>query len=128
MPAVRHHLQTTAIVGAVLLIVSGCTHPAATPADGTLTGTFLLVGGPMEPQLAQQPGRQTDGVVSVTRGTTVVATVKATKGHFTLSLPPGTYTVTGVTSGTNPLHCSAESSATVRPKATTSTAIVCSIR
>lgn len=126
MPAVRHHLQTIAIVGGVLLVVSGCSHPAAAQVDGTLTGTFLLEGGAVNPKLTQQPVHPLDGVVSAMRGTTVVATAHATDGHFTLSLPPGTYTVTGVTSGTSqPMQCSARSSATVTAEATTSTEIDC---
>jgi hypothetical protein len=134
MPAFRHrHCATALAGGAVLLLVSGCAPTlehgpvaGAVPAAGTLTGTVLREGGALGPNGSQPKAVPMDATVSATRGSRMVARIKVTGGRFTLSLPPGTYTVTAVTSGSGtPLHCAAASSATVTSMATTTTAVDC---
>jgi len=115
-----------------VLIVAGCAQPApftnvSSPVPhGTLTGTLLREGGAVSPGGGGPKAVPVDGTVSVASGSTVVATARASKGRFTLGLPPGTYTVTAVTTGGgSALHCSAASSARVVSYATTSTEIDC---
>lgn len=75
--------------------ISGCTEHAKT-AYGTVTGLFVMVGGPAS--LAHPsgvrlplPGRM---VATSTAGQRSTVTV-GTSGRFTMSLPTGTYQLTG---------------------------------
>ena len=68
-------------------------------ATGTVTGTLVRVGGPVQlldgvpaaPNPVPLPGRV---VAESTDGSRYTASVD-TNGHYTISLPPGTYRLTG---------------------------------
>lgn len=63
--------------------------------NGVLAGVVLLSGGP-KPRLGQvSPYRAIGYKVLVRRRAAVVKTARTTKRGFTVSLPPGRYTVTG---------------------------------
>lgn len=93
----------------------------------TVPGTFERVGGLAPGAPHPLPGTIT---ARTTTGETFTATADD-KGHFKLSLPPGSYRVTGrsplVQSGQMVCAASAELRVTHRPSSGTVT-VVCSIR
>ncbi len=74
-------------------LVAACSaHPAA-PADGLLKGQVAAYGGPLQAKSGPVSG-QTVALTDASQR--VIATTKTDgQGLFSLSAPPGTYTVTG---------------------------------
>lgn len=104
----RIHLASALAV--TMLILSACTQ--APPGSGTLKGTFTTEGGAMGLDGAQPSPHPLDGTITATRGTTVVASARAIDGSFTLTLPPGTYTITGIAPYEHGTACTATSKVT----------------
>ena len=115
--------QAVVLVGAVLA-VAACS-PETGP-TGTVTGTYIRVGGPAGTANVPLPGTISfragnGGVISVSSDST---------GTFTGLLPPGTYTVTAKSSliydGKFP--CSRPLTTRVQAGKTVSLTIICDIR
>ncbi len=95
--------KAVAVLTAGIVVLAGCSgspgHQQAVP------GTFVRVGGPAPGSPVALPGTITARGVT---GQTFTATA-GQNGHFTLSLPPGSYRVTGrsplIQSG--PMGCAA---------------------
>ena len=123
MPSFRHRnrVQLTSALAVALLIVSGCTQ--APPGNGTLKGTFTTEGGALGLDGTQPSPHPLDGAITATRGTTVVASARAIDGSFTLTLPPGTYTITGVAPSEHGTACTTTSKVT--SGTTSSVEVVC---
>jgi hypothetical protein len=114
-----------AVLALVTLALVGC---GGIPGHRqTVPGTFERVGGPAPGAPYPLPGTIT---ARATTGETFTATVDH-KGHFKLSLPPGSYRVTGrsplIQGGQMVCTATAELRVTRRPSSGTVT-VVCSIR
>lgn len=118
----RHRYQVALGIGGIVLIATGCT---GAPGDSALKGTLVVQDLPNFLGNPAPKAGPVDGVVSAVSGTKVVATVRATGGSFTFTLPAGTYSVTGATDGKYPLKCRAVSPVTVTAAATTSVEVTC---
>jgi hypothetical protein len=115
--------QTVALVVAVLA-AAGCS--SATGPTGTVTGTYIRVGGPAGTANVPLPGtisfRAGDGsTINVSSDST---------GTFTGHLPPGSYTVTATSSQINDgkSTCSRPLTTRVQAGKTVSLTIICDIR
>jgi hypothetical protein len=118
----RWQAVALALAGAVLA-AAGCA--GATGPAGTVTGTYIRVGGPANTANVPLPGtvsfRAADGTtISVTSGRT---------GTFTGHLPPGTYAVTATSSLINDgkSTCSRPLTTRVLAGKTVSLTIICDI-
>jgi hypothetical protein len=87
------------------VVLAGCGGQHATPAPGTVTGTLIRVGGPAPGAAIPLPGKV---IATSSAGARFPATVPRS-GRYRLSLPPGTYRLTGysplVYSGGSELRC-----------------------
>ena len=115
--------QAVVLAGAVLAI-AGCS--TASGPTGTVTGTYLRVGGPAGTANVPLPG-----TVSFRSGTGSVITVSSNStGRFTGQLPPGSYTVTATSSlindGTS--TCSRPLTTRVQAGKTVTLTLICDIR
>jgi hypothetical protein len=115
--------QAAVLVGA-MLAAAGCSSPAGP--TGTVTGTYIRVGGPAGTANVPLPGtirfRAGDGpVISVSSDGT---------GKFTGQLPPGSYAVTATSSLINDgkFTCSRPLTTRVQADQTISLTIICDIR
>lgn len=108
--------------------------PGPASARGTVTGTLMLEGGPISPG-GRLPGkRPIPGTVQFTDGRhqPVLAHVDSS-GDFSISLPAGSYVVSGrspqviqVSNGaSHEAPCSQPVSVTVTPRHTTRVALTC---
>jgi hypothetical protein len=69
---------------------------ASTNSDGTMTGTFTRVGGPLGPGGTQPRPVPLTGTLQFSAGHhRMVAVQVGETGRFSVSLPPGSYTVSG---------------------------------
>lgn len=132
--ATRHVLIRAGVVAVVLL--AGCgTAPGHAPARGTVTGRFVREGGPLGPGGRQPATRPLSGLVQFTGPGGYVASVRVGRtGTFTVSLPPGTYRVSGrspdimqVSDGGSEqeVPCSQPASVTVSAHRTTKLTLAC---
>jgi hypothetical protein len=114
---------SVAVIAAALSVLAGCD---SSHGDRTVSGTFVRVGGPAPGAPFPLPGTITAHAAT---GATYMAS-SGQNGRFKLSLPPGTYQVTGrsplmqsgqmVCSATSELHVS-------RQKPAGHLTVVCSI-
>jgi hypothetical protein len=104
-----------------LLILAGCNGNAAT---GTVAGILERVGGPT-PAHVPLPGR----VVAIA-STGARFTVTVTKnGRFQLSVPPGSYHMTGYSPRLRSMQCFARNPVRIKAgKLSPNVHVVCSIR
>lgn len=65
------------------------------PGGGTVTGRLVMEGGPLGPGGQQPRTRGIPGLVEFTAGRRVVKVAVGRSGRFSVTLPPGTYHVTG---------------------------------
>jgi hypothetical protein len=112
-----------AVLALTIAILAGC---SAGGYQQNVTGTFVRVGGPAPGSPFPLPGTITARAAT---GKTFTATA-SDDGHFRLSLPPGTYRVTGrsplMQSGQ--MTCAATTTLRVtRGKSTDHVTVVCSI-
>jgi hypothetical protein len=104
---VRHFRGGSALALALLAgsALAGCSGHHATPAPGTVTGTLIRVGGPAPGAAIPLPGR----VVAMSSAGVRFSAAVPRNGRYRLSLPPGTYQLTGysplVYSGGSELRC-----------------------
>jgi hypothetical protein len=104
-------------VAALTMGAKGCggKDTAAYPAFGSISGTLEAVGGPPRPTGSSAAGRPLPGQVTVTGAGHTYAVVVGQTGQYSLSVPPGTYTITA----RSPLYqsgaadCRAQNPATV---------------
>ncbi len=93
-----------------------------------MTGHFVVVGGPVPGIERPVPGRV---VLTSTTGQRFTVTVGPT-GRFTISLPPGSYTLTGyspgVRSGHAEMRCAALRVVDVRASRQAVRDVICRIR
>lgn len=93
----------------------------STGPNGTITGTLEAVGGP------PGPPRPVPGQVTASGGGHTYSTAVGETGHYSLSLPPGTYTV----AGRSPLYedgaaeCQAQGPVTVRTSGSITADVAC---
>jgi hypothetical protein len=95
----QRHVRRNGIAVLALGIVAGCSASPGTPSadhqkslnEQTVTGKFVRVGGPAPGSAVPLPGTITARAAT---GKTFTAAA-GSHGRFTLSLPPGTYRVTG---------------------------------
>jgi len=103
----RHSPADGAVVLAVLagLVLAGCSGHHVTPPPGSVTGTLIRVGGPAPGAAIPLPGR----VVATSSAGARFSAAVPRNGRYRLSLPPGTYRLTGysplVYSGGSELRC-----------------------
>jgi len=114
--------RTVVLAGAVLAI-GGCS--TASGPTGTVTGTYIRVGGPAGTPNVPLPG--TIGFRS-DNGTTISVNSDST-GTFTGQLPPGTYAVTATSGLINDgkSTCSRPLTTRVQAGKTVSLTIICDI-
>jgi hypothetical protein len=108
--------------------------PGVASPRGTVTGRFMLEGGPISLAGRQPSNRPIPGTVQFTDGRhrPLLAHV-GRSGNFSVSLPPGRYTATSrsprvieVSNSTNhETTCSQPLSVTVRPHHTTTITLTC---
>jgi hypothetical protein len=127
-------LAGTVLAGPVLAAAGCSSGPAGSAAlagtsaapAGTVTGTYIRVGGP-----AGTPNVPLPGTVSfVTKSGTTVTLTADSHGKFTGPLPVGTYSVSATSSQVNrgASACSDSPTARVRAGKTVKILIVCNIR
>ena len=115
--------RTVVFVGMVLA-AAACSHSSGPP--GTVTGTYIRVGGP--PGTANMP---LPGTVSFQDPSGSVITVNSdSTGRFTGQLSPGTYTVTATSSLINDGKSTCSRPLTTRVEAgrTVALTLICDIR
>ena len=115
--------QAVALAGAVLA-AAGCS--STTGPTGTVTGTYIRVGGPAGTANVPLPG-----TISFRAGNGSVISVSSDNtGRFTGQLPPGTYAVTATSSQINEgkYPCSRPLTTRVQAGKTVSLTIICDIR
>jgi hypothetical protein len=82
-----------AIVVVCGVVLAACSAQPAAPADGQLAGQVSAYGGPLQAKNGPVSGQT---VALIDAAHRVIATTKTDdQGMFSLSAPPGTYTVTG---------------------------------
>jgi len=90
-------IATSAVVAVVALLVGGCSSGSSGPSTGTLTGLTRVYGGAAgdtgDASVGEPGGGIIVSVISAARVTTT-ATSDPT-GHFTFTLKPGAYVLTG---------------------------------
>jgi hypothetical protein len=112
--------------------IGGCTGHAKT-AHGTVTGIFLMVGGPAGPGHPHGVRLPLPGHVIATNIAGERITVSTGKsGRFTMLLPPGTYHLTGyspqVYAGRAEMRCTAVHAVHVKAgKSTRGVEVICPI-
>jgi hypothetical protein len=114
--------QAVALAGAVLA-AAGCS--SASGPTGTVTGTYIRVGGP-----AGTPNVPLPGTISFRAGNGSAISVSSdSTGTFTGHLPPGTYAVTATSSLINDgkSTCSRPLTTRVQAGKTVTLAIICDI-
>jgi hypothetical protein len=128
-------LQAIIAVSA-LMVTAACAAAGPPPASpsGLVTGKLLIEGGPIGPG-GQQPGkRPIPGTVQfTTRGRPPVTARADSSGTFSVTLPAGTYDVSGsspstteATNGTSrPAPCSQPLSVAVTSQHTTTITLTC---
>ena len=118
-------IASTAVMAAVVVACAGC----AATAQGTVTGTFVMIGGPGP----SGNGSPLPGRVIAASATGARFTVHTgNDGRYTMTLPPGTYSLLGysprVGSNNHEMRCSSPHPLKVRAhKATRGTRVICSI-
>jgi hypothetical protein len=115
--------RTLVLAGAVLAI-AGCS--TASGPTGTVTGTYIRVGGPSGTANVPLPG-----TISFLGGNGSAISVRSdSTGRFTGQLPPGTYAVSASSSLINDGKSTCSRSLTTRVQAgkTVSLTIICDIR
>ena len=114
---------------AVLLLapvtVGGCDSQAG---HGIIAGRFVRVGGPPPGSPVPLPGQ----IVATGGGGSRYTTTAGSNGRYSLSLPPGTYRLTGyspqVHAGSSEVKCSAEHAVRVSAHGRTAgIEVICSI-
>jgi hypothetical protein len=92
-------------VALAMLMLAGCSGHHATTAPGTVTGTLIRVGGPAPGAALPLPGH----VIATSSAGAQFSAAVPRDGRYRLSLPPGTYRLTGysplVYSGGSELQC-----------------------
>jgi hypothetical protein len=125
-----HQVAAASVITAVA--VAGCTGHAKT-AHETVTGTFLMVGGPANytnPNGTRVPLRGHVTATSIAGARFTVSTGKS--GRFTMLLPPGTYQLAGypsqVHADSHQISCSALHPVQVKAgKSTRGIEVVCPV-
>jgi hypothetical protein len=124
-------LQAIIAVSALMLTAAcaAADPPSASP-SGQVTGKFLIEGGPIGPG-GQQPGqRPIPGTVQFTaRGRPPVTVPADSSGTFSVTLPAGTYDVSGTSPAINgtghQAPCSQPLSVAVTARHTTTISLIC---
>jgi hypothetical protein len=113
---------------------SGSSHAAM---HGTVTGRFVMEGGPLGPGGQQPKARPIPGLVQFMAGRRMIKVPVGRSGTFSVSLPPGTYRVAGRSpritqvAGTAPAGpgrerpCTLPRSVTVTPHSSTAITLAC---
>jgi hypothetical protein len=123
-----------AITAVSALMLAGCA--AAPPASpgGIVTGKLLIEGGPVNPGGPQPGKRPIPGTVQFTASGHRPVTARAdSSGTFSVTLPPGTYDVSGssprvtevVNDTSRQAPCSQPLSVTVTPQHTATITLTC---
>jgi hypothetical protein len=132
----RKRLQAIIAVSALMLTTAcaAADPPAPASPSGFVTGKLLIEGGPIGPG-GQQPGqRPIPGTVQFTaRGRPPVTARADSSGTFSVTLPAGTYDVSGsspsITEASNgtsrPAPCSQPLTIAVTSRHTTTITLVC---
>ena len=110
-------------LGAAVLAAAGCS--GSTGPTGTVTGTYILSGGPLG-----APNVPLAGTISFRSGSGSVITVESDRtGRFTGQLPPGTYSVTAATGRVNDGNspCSQVLTTRVQADKTVTLSLVCAV-
>ncbi len=110
------------LAGAVLAAAACSATPGPT---GTVTGTYILSGGP-----AGSPNMPLAGTISFRSGSGSVITIQSdSTGRFTGQLPPGTYSVTASTGHVNDgdTPCSQVLTTRVQAGKTATLSLVCAV-
>jgi hypothetical protein len=127
-------LKAIVAVSAVMLTAACATSDLPASAPGAVTGKLLIEGGPIGPG-GQQPGeRPIPGTVQFTASGRRPVTVRAdSSGTFSVTLPAGTYDVSGRSprltdasnGGSRQTPCSQPLSVSVTPQHTTTITLTC---
>ena len=127
-------LKAIVAVLALMLTAACATSDPPTSASGHVTGKLLIEGGPMGPG-GQQPGeRPIPGTVQFSAsGRRPVTARAASTGTFSVTLPAGTYDVSGRSplitdasnGGSRPTPCSQPLSVSVTSQHTTTITLTC---
>ncbi len=114
----------TVVLAGVVLAIAGCS--TASGPTGTVTGTYLRVGGPAGTANVPLPGTIS---FRAGNGSTISVSSDST-GTFTGQLPPGTYAVAATSSLINDgkFPCSRPLTTRVQAGKTVSLTIICDIR
>ena len=110
-------------LAAAVLAAAGCSSSAGS--TGTVTGTYILSGGP-----AGSPNMPLAGTISFRSGSGSVITIESdSTGRFTGQLPPGTYSVTATTGHVNDGEspCSQVLTTRVQAGKTVTLSLVCAV-
>jgi hypothetical protein len=116
----------TLLVAGSMLAGCGAQRPAPKTAPGTVAGEFIRVGGPAPGSPVPLPGQ----VVAVESAGTRLTVTVGNDGRFSLSLPAGTYRLSGYSPliDSGKARCSAEHAVRVTTGRTTRhVAVICSI-
>lgn len=106
-PAWTHRATRLLIAVVVLTAAAACSGP---PTTGTVTGTLRAYGGPpvVGGGMTLNGASQSHSTVTATSSTGATTRVTTdAKGVFTLTLPTGTYTLTGACGGDLTVHITA---------------------
>jgi hypothetical protein len=127
-------LKAIVAVSALMLTAACAASDLPSAARGLVTGKLLIEGGPISPG-GQQPGeRPIPGTVQFTAsGRRPVTARAASSGTFSVTLPAGTYDVSGRSplitdasnGGSRQTPCSQPLSVTVTPQHTTTITLTC---
>src|SRR3984957_17183323 len=132
-PPEMKRLKAVVAVSALLLTAACATSDPPASARGHVTGKLLIEGGPIGPG-GQQPGeRPIPGTVQFTAsGRRPVTARAASSGTFSVTLPAGTYDVsgsspliTGASDGSHQTPCSQPLSVSVTAQHTTTITLTC---
>ena len=112
------------VLACAALVAAGCSAGATGP-TGTVTGTYLRVGGP-----PGTPDMPLPGTISFrAQGSSTISFTSDGTGKFTGQLPPGTYAVTAESSLINEgkASCSRPLTTQVQAGMTVTVTLVCDI-
>jgi hypothetical protein len=118
-------------VVALAVCLAGCSSSTSAPSsrsqasDGTIIGSFRIVGGP-SPGI-NNPLSGTIEIHLMSATGRVIATTTAVSGHFRVAVPPGDYVATGTSARQSGVPCTSDSRTDVRAKATAHLTVSCDV-
>ncbi len=115
------------LIGTVLITLSGCASLSSQAEQsrlGTVRGRMIFMGGPAPGAWPVSPG------VVVLRGATAKRVAVDPRGHFQVSVDPGTYQVTGMSPkfGNGTYVCRTTHAVVVAPATTSYVVVGCLVR